>query len=63
MQYLSIRQTERSAEVGNEPSVGSIGGSYDDALGETINDLYKTELAQRQVRWRNMQGLEMVTLG
>ena len=62
-QYLSIRYTERLAEAGIEPSVGSVGDSYDNALAETINGLYKTELVQRQGPWRNMQDLEMATLG
>jgi len=47
-QYLSIRYTERLAEAGIEPSVGSVGDSYDNALAETINGLYKTELVYRQ---------------
>jgi transposase InsO family protein len=62
-QYLSIRYTEPLAEAGIEPSVGSVGDSYDKALAQTINGLYKTELAHRQSPWRNMQELEMVTLG
>ena len=62
-QYLSIRYTERLAEAGIEPSVGSVGDSYDNALAETINGLYKTELVHRQGPWRNMQDLEMATLG
>jgi putative transposase len=62
-QYLSIRYTERLAEAGIEPSVGSVGDSYDNALAETINSLYKTELVHRQGPWRNMQNLEMATLG
>ena len=51
------------AEAGIEPSVGSVGDSYDNALAETINGLYKTELVHRQGPWRNMQDLEMATLG
>jgi len=47
-QYLSIRYTERLAEAGIEPSVGSVGDFYDNALAETINGLYKTELVHRQ---------------
>ena len=62
-QYLSIRYTERLAEAGIEPSVGSVGDSYDNALAETINGLYKTELVHRQGPWRNMQDLEKATLG
>jgi len=62
-QYLSIRYTERLAEAGIEPSVGSVGDSFDNALAETLNGLYKTELVHRQGPWRNMQDLEMATLG
>ena len=62
-QYLSIRYTERLAEAGIEPSVGSVGDSYDNALAETINGLYKTEVVRRQGSWRDMQDLEMATLG
>jgi transposase InsO family protein len=51
------------AEAGIEPSVGSVGDSYDNALAETINGLYKAELVHRQGPWRNMQDLDMATLG
>jgi putative transposase len=50
-------------QAGIEPSVGSVGVSYDNALAETINGLYKTELVHRQGQWCNMQDLEMATLG
>ena len=49
-QYVSIRYTERLAEAGIEPSVGSRGGSYDNALAETINGLYKAEMIHRRTR-------------
>ena len=62
VQYVSIRYTERLAEAGIEPSVGSVGDSYDNALAETINGLYKTELIYRQAPWRNMQDVELATL-
>ena len=62
-QYLSILYTEHLAEAGIEPSVGSVGDSCDNALAETINGLYKTELVHRQGPWRNMHELEMATLG
>ena len=62
-QYLSIRYTERLAEAGIEPSIGSVGDSYDNALAEMINGLYQTELIHRQGPWRNMQDLEVATLG
>ena len=53
-QYLSIRYTERLAEAGIEPSVGSVGDSYDNALAETIFGLYKTEVIRRNGPWRNI---------
>ena len=60
-QYVSIRYTERLAEAGIEPSVGSKGDSYDNALAETINGLYKAELIHRQ-SWKNREAVEMATL-
>ena len=62
LQYVSIRYTERLAEAGIEPSVGSVGDSYDNALAETINGLYKTELIYRRGPWRNMEAVELATL-
>jgi len=62
VQYLSIRYTERLAEAGIEPSVGSRGDSYDNALAETIIGLYKTELIRRQGPWRNVDHVEFATL-
>jgi transposase InsO family protein len=61
-QYVSIRYTERLAEAGIEPSVGSRGDSYDNALAETINGLYKTELIHRRTPWRTKESLELATL-
>ena len=61
-QYLSIRYTERLAEAGASVSVGSKGDSYDNALAETVNGLYKTELVQRHGPWRNLDELELATL-
>ena len=61
-QYLSIRYTERLAEAGIEPSVGSVGDSYDNALAETIIGLYKTELIHRRGPWRNVEAVEFATL-
>jgi len=61
-QYLSIRYSERLAEAGIEPSVGSRGDSYDNALAETINGLYKAEVIHRQTPWRSRQALERATL-
>jgi transposase InsO family protein len=61
-QYLSIRYSERLAEAGIEPSVGSRGDSYDNALAETINGLYKTELIHRCGPWKTRASVEMATL-
>ncbi len=61
-QYVSIRYTERLAEAGIEPSVGSVGDSYDNALAETINGLYKTEVIHRRGPWRSFEAVEMATL-
>ncbi len=61
-QYVSIRYTERLAEVGIEPSVGSIGDSYDNALAETINGLFKAELIHRRGPWHNLEAVEFATL-
>ena len=61
-QYVSIRYTERLAEAGIEPSVGSIGDSYDNALAETINGLYKAELIHRRGPWKTREAVELATL-
>ena len=61
-QYVSIKYTERLAEAGIEPSVGSVGDSYDNALAETINGLYKAELIHRRGPWRSMEAVEYATL-
>ena len=61
-QYLSIRYTERLAEAGVEPSVGSVGNSYDNALAETVIGLYKTEVIRRRGPWRNLDAVEFATL-
>jgi len=62
VQYLSIRYTERLAKAGLEPSVGSVGDSYDNALAETIFGLYKTEVIRRNGPWRNIEEVEFATL-
>jgi len=62
VQYLSIRYTERLAEAGIEPSVGSRGDSYDNALAESIIGLYKTELIRRRGPWRHLEDVEFATL-
>lgn len=61
-QYVSIRYSERLAEVGIEPSVGSRGDSYDNALAETINGLYKAELIHRRAPWKSRESVELATL-
>ncbi|MCT4334427.1 IS3 family transposase [Paracoccus sp. YLB-12] len=61
-QYLSIRYTERLGEAGIEPSVGSVGDSYDNALAETINGLYKAEVIHRRGPWRSFEAVEYATL-
>ncbi len=61
-QYLSIRYSERLGEAGIEPSVGNTGDSYDNALAETINGLYKTELIHKQGPWKSVESLEWETL-
>jgi len=61
-QYVSIRYTERLAEAGIEPSVGSVGDSYDNALAETINGLYKAEVIHRRGLWRSFEAVEFATL-
>ena len=60
--YLSIKYTERLAEAGIEPSVGSVGDSYDNALAETINGLYKAEVIHRRGPWRSFEAVEYATL-
>ena len=61
-QYLSIRYTERLAEEGIEPSVGSRGDSYDNALAESVIGLFKTEVIRRQGPWRGLEDVEFATL-
>jgi transposase InsO family protein len=62
VQYLSIRYTERLAEAGIEPSVGSAGDSYDNALAESIIGLYKTEEIRRRGPWKGVEEVEFATL-
>jgi transposase InsO family protein len=61
-QYVGIRYSERLAEAGIEPSVGSKGDSYDNALAETINGLYKAEMIHRRGPWKTKEAVEMATL-
>jgi putative transposase len=62
VQYVSIRYTERLLEAGIEPSVGSVGDSYDNALAETINGLFKAEVIHRRGSWRSAEAVEFATL-
>jgi len=61
-QYLSIRYTERLAQTSIDASVGSIGDSYDNAMAETINGLYKTEVIRHRGPWRSIEEVEFATL-
>ena len=62
VQYVSIKYTERLKDAGVEPSVGSVGDSYDNALAETINGLYKAEVIWRRGPWRTFEQVEFATL-
>jgi transposase InsO family protein len=62
VQYLSIRYTERLAEAGIEPSVGSKGDSYDNALAESVIGLFKAEVIRRRGPWRGLEDVEFATL-
>ena len=60
---MSIRYSERLAQAGIEPSVGSTGDSYDNALAETIMGLFKTELVRAHGPWKGVEDVEFATLG
>ena len=60
-QYLAIRYTERLAEAGAVGSVGSRGDSYDNALAEAVNGLYKAELIRKRGSWRSLEQVELAT--
>lgn len=62
-QYTSISYTERVDEIGAAPSIGSTGDSYDNALAESVIGLFKTELIRRHGPWRNVDDVELGTLG
>lgn len=62
VQYLSIRYSERLAEIGITPSVGRVGNSYDNALAETVIGLFKTEVIRHRGPWPNLQAVEFATL-
>lgn len=59
---MSIKYTERLAGAGIEPSVGSVGDNYDNALAETINGFYKAEVIDRRGPWRSVEAAEYATL-
>jgi transposase InsO family protein len=61
-QYLSIRYSERLADVGAQPSVGRTGDSYDNALAEMVIGLFKTEVIQHRCPWKNIDAVEYATL-
>ena len=61
-QYLAIRYTDRLAEEGIEPSVGSVGDSYDNALAETVIGLFKTEVIRPRGPWHSLEAVEFATL-
>ena len=61
-QFTSIRYGERLAEIGATPSIGTVGDSYDNALAETINGLYKAEVIHRRGPWRTFEAVEYATL-
>ena len=61
-QYVSVKYTERLADAGLEPSVGSVGDSYDNALAETIIGLFKTEVINRLGPWKAKDQVEWETL-
>jgi transposase InsO family protein len=61
-QYVATRYTERLLEAGIEPSVGSVGDSYDNALAETVIGLFKTEVIRRRGPWRSLEAVEFATL-
>ena len=60
-QYTAVRYTERLAEIGAAPSIGTVGDSYDNALAETVNGLYKNELIHRRGPWRSLDDVEVAT--
>lgn len=61
-QYVAVSYTERLAEIGARPSIGTVGDSYDNSLAESVIGLYKTELIRRQGPWRNVEHVELATL-
>lgn len=62
VQYVSIRYSSRLVDAGVEASTGTVGDSYDNAMAETINGLYKAEVIRRRSSWRNLEEVEWATL-
>jgi transposase InsO family protein len=62
VQYLSVKYTERLEEAEIDPSVGSVGDSYDNAMAETINGLYKAEVIEHEGPWQGKKDVEFATL-
>lgn len=62
VQYVSMRYTERLADAGIAPSVGSRGDAYDNAMAESVSGLYKTEVIGRRDRWQTLEAVEFATL-
>lgn len=60
--YLAVVYTDRIAELGAKPSTGTVGDSYDNALAEAVNGLFKTELIRRRAPWRTVEQVELATL-
>ena len=60
--YQSMVYTDRVVELGAKPSTGTVGDSYDNALAEAINDVYKTELVRERGPWRTVEQVELATL-
>ena len=62
-QFTSIRWSESLDDIGARPSIGTVADSYDNALAETVNGMFKTELIRRQAPWRTVEDVELATLG
>jgi len=62
VQYVSMRYTDRLADAGIEPSIGSRGDAYDNALAESVIGLFKTEVIRKRGPWRHLEAVEFATL-
>ena len=60
--YMSLVYTDRAIELGATPLTGTVGGSYDNALAEAVNALYKTELTRQRGPWLTVEQVELTTL-